>query len=473
MTKWYESKCWLLTSLIAAQFAGCAQTSQWVSKVTGKSEEVAEVDGREHSQKKDKEKVKVASEKDAREKAAKQAKQSKPTDEHVAVKPKSRNPFSGLFTRKPKSDEQSSPIAEDAFEDEIEEPAHRKTRSYDENQIASRDELPARKSNSQRGDDRVAVANRRSRAAAENQEDVREASHSDRRTADSASIAQSRNSAADQRRYEPVDEEVTTSFVEESVSKKLSRLKPSQVSYLQLCPQAQGEVRALIQGLEDENLEQVKRNVHRLGRLGAEAAAALPALAQLEKHPDGQIRVHAALAICRIDTVTPSALDILMQELKSSDPGLRSFAAAVIAELGPQSGEAMPALVEALNDSDPYVRLHVAEVLIRYDEYSEQALETLLHGLSNSDENIRWLTTYSLAELAPQSEHAVTALSQLLDDSSMKVRIGAVYALGEIGGLSLSAARQLRRYEHDSNLELSSAVAYALEQIETAVKQRN
>jgi len=471
MTKWYESKCWLLTGLIAAQFAGCAQTSQWVSKVTGKSEEVAEVDGREHSQKNTKEKVKIASDQDATDKAARQAKQSKakPSDEeHVADKPKSRNPFSGLFAQKPKSDAKPSPVAEDSLDEKLDPPARRRARSEDEEQVAAREELPARNSSarSQHDDDRFDVADRRSRTASDNLEDIHEASHTDRRTADSAAVAQSRRAA-------PVEEEVTTSFVEESVSKKLSKLKPSQVSYLQLCPQAQGEVRALIQGLEDENLEQVKRNVHRLGRLGPNAAAALPALAQLEKHPDGQIRVHAALAICRIDTVTPSALDVLLQELKSPDPGLRSFAAAVIAELGPQSGEALPALVEALQDRDPYVRLHVAEVLIRYDEYSEQALETLLRGLNSSDENIRWLTTYSLAELAPQAERAVTALVPLLEDPSMKVRIGAVYALGEIGGLSLTAARQLRRFEHDSNLELSSAVAYALEQIETAVKQRN
>ncbi len=250
------------------------------------------------------------------------------------------------------------------------------------------------------------------------------------------------------------------------LAKKLTDLKPSQASYVNHCPNAKGEVRELVSSLDDKNLEHVKRSIHRLGRIGPDAVAALPALEQLQQHSDGYVRVHAALAVCRVDSITPEAMDTLTSCLKSSDSGLRSFSAAVIAELGPQKGETLEVLAEMLDDRDAYVRLHVAEVLIRYDEWSEQSLKTLLGCLKHRDENIRWLTAYSLAELAPQTPDAVDGLAKCLEDESVKVQIGAAYALGEIGPLSRAAMKDLRKHQKDANPELRAAVVYALEQIE-------
>ncbi len=232
-----------------------------------------------------------------------------------------------------------------------------------------------------------------------------------------------------------------------------------------LCPDATGEVRELVRTLNADDLEVVKRSIHRLGRLQGEAAAASPALEKLLLHRDGFVRVHAALALVRMQQVTPFVTETLIVGLRSSDPSVRSFSAAVLAEMGPGSAEALPALSTALRDSDGFVRLHVAEVLIRHENFSQVALDTLLKCLKDEDENVRWLATYSLAELAPQSLDATSALERCLSDASPKVCVGAAYALGEIGPMARSATTSLQRCAHSSDPELQAAVAYALRQV--------
>lgn len=442
MTKWYEPGRWLLIAALTAQFTGCAQTSQLVSKVTGrdKAEEVAEVDGRDKTASKQKERVKIASDgKDVKKKPSKSAKDAPSEDAKIAAKPKpkAKQPPREEVAQASDSDQGlSDPFAE---QNELPAPKKRSVKSL----------LP--KLPSARTD---VAQNAKPEAKADDLE-VREASH---RRQDAAA--------------ETTPEIATTSAVaDERLTRKLANIKPSQASFTQLCPAAEGEVRELVKSLDDDNLEHVKRSLHRLGRIGPDAAAARPALNHFLNHKDGYVRVHAALAICRVDGISPAALEALTATLKTPDPGLRSFAAAVIAELGPEGSDATPALAIALEDPDAYVRLHVAEVLIRNADWSEASLEALLTCLRHRDENVRWLTAYSLAELAPQSPEAVEALIARLDDHSSKVRIGAIYALGEIGPLSAPALAELQRHVGDSNAELRTAVAYAVEQIEGGSNQ--
>lgn len=233
----------------------------------------------------------------------------------------------------------------------------------------------------------------------------------------------------------------------------------------QLCPSARGEVRQLVQSLDSNDLETIKRTIHRLGRMQTDAVAASPALRKLLVHKDGFVRVHAALALVRMQQTSSEVTDTLIFGLRSPDPGVRSFSAAVLAEMGPSSADALPALSAALHDRDGYVRLHVAEVLISHNDWSEQSLQTLIDCLRDRDENVRWLTTYSLAELAPQSFDAVSGLTNSLRDSAPKVRVGAAYALGEVGPLARSAVPELLRCADTNDSELQIAAAYALRQI--------
>ncbi len=250
-----------------------------------------------------------------------------------------------------------------------------------------------------------------------------------------------------------------------TATKKLVAPEAPKESLTTLCPDAKGEVLELVRTLDSDDLEGMKRSIHRLGRLEKDAAAASPALEKLLLHRDGFVRVHSALALVRMQEVTPFVTETLIVGLRSPDPSVRSFSAAVLAEMGPGSAEALPALSSALRDSDGFVRLHVAEVLIRHEDFSQVALDTLIKCLRDEDENVRWLATYSLAELAPQAFDATAALERSLSDSSPKVCVGAAYALGEIGPMARSATSSLKRCANSNDPELQAAVAYALRQV--------
>ncbi|MCX7393390.1 MAG: HEAT repeat domain-containing protein [Planctomycetales bacterium] len=220
--------------------------------------------------------------------------------------------------------------------------------------------------------------------------------------------------------------------------------------------------------LETKDLEVLKRRLHQIGRMGADAEAAGPKLQQLLTHQDGFVRTHAALALVRTGQTSADVVRIVVDGLKSPDPGLRSFAAVSLGEMGPAADEAISTLAPCLKDRDGNVRLHAAEVLIRHDQWSYQSLEALLGCLKDKSENVRWLTTYSLAELAPEDSDAVDALVKATGDPSLKVRIGAVYALGEIGPFARKSAPALHRLaEETDQAELKTAVSYAIQQIES------
>ena len=234
-----------------------------------------------------------------------------------------------------------------------------------------------------------------------------------------------------------------------------------------MCPQAEGELRDVLSGMNATDAESLKQGLHRIGQLGAEGRAADPLLRKMLKHEDAFVRVHAALAMARLNLTTGESVAVVTASLKARDASLRSFSVAVLDEMGPQASEVLESLAVSLNDRDGQIRLRSAEVLIRHDEWSLQALQCLLSCLTEKDENVRWLATYSFAELAPQSPEAVQALMKATGDPASKVRVGAVYALGEIGPYAKRSVGELQRLMNSTkDEELKSAISYSLQQIE-------
>jgi hypothetical protein len=233
-----------------------------------------------------------------------------------------------------------------------------------------------------------------------------------------------------------------------------------------LCPEARGELGLLVKNLDTDDPAQIKRTVHRIGRLEKQAAPAVPALQALLQHQDGYVRVHAALALWRVNGDALSALPVVLAGLRQPDRGLRSFAASVLGEIGTESPAAKRAVEAALQDHDGHVRLHLAEALGKHPAWTQAATNVLVSCLSDADNSVRWLATYSLADLAPESPAAVSALANATADSDERVRAGAAFALGEIGPAAAGAADALDQARGDANDDVRAAAEAALEQIE-------
>ncbi|WP_010585850.1 HEAT repeat domain-containing protein [Schlesneria paludicola] len=296
---------------------------------------------------------------------------------------------------------------------------------------------------------------RKAEAAHSWDDDLAEAKATNTRTEDESSLFEEK----------PVSEKKLA--VTRVSEKKSGAHHESQQGLTATCPQADGELRDVLGGMDLADSESLKQGLHRIGQLGGDGRAAEPLLRQMLKHEDAFVRVHAALAMARLNLTTGESAAVVTASLKSRDASLRSFSVAVLDEMGPQANEVLGSLAASMNDRDGQIRLRAAEVLIRHDDWSLQALQCLLSCLSERDENVRWLATYSFAELAPQSPEAVQALMKATGDPVSKVRVGAVYALGEIGPYAKRSGAELHRLmDSTKDEELKSAIAYSLQQIE-------
>ena len=520
MNKWYRSCGWMLVAAMAIQLSGCAQQRSWLSSFSRRDKDdqkLVEVDGKKtpktatakkkpggslHKDSKDKSsdsqlakkspakpkasskdssRTEVASAKESA--AARTAKNSKePLDPFLSEELEALESKGKIASKKveTKADTARKSIAAvDPFADLEPESAIAQTsargaqkREADPSSVSER-ASSVRKAAHKVEDDLAeltdlpewALEGETARAKSE----MKQATQAAKSELDKAKATASTGTKKIIRSSEQVQWELENTLKEPAPISPFAAAasKSSAVALLSSCPDAKGDIREQILSLNTSDVEVLKRNVHHIGRMGTDAAASAPALEQLLKHQDGLVRIHAALALARMQQSPPHAVQTVVDGLKSSDPGLRSFAAATLAEMGPQAGDALAALANSLDDRDGYVRLHAAEVLIRYEQWSYRSLETLLGCLTDRDENVRWLATYSLAELAPESPEAVTALSKATRDPVIKVQTGAVYALGEIGPFAKNAAASLHRLaDETTRAELQSAILYALQQIE-------
>lgn len=506
MNKWYRSCGWMLVAAMAIQLSGCAQQRSWLSSLSWRDKDdqkLVEVEGKKKSKTSTataKKSTPGKSSKDSKDKAndSQLAKKSstKPKStlndssraevasaKEAAAAKKTKEPLDPFLAAELEAAESKGTIAAKKFESKA-EVARKTAESLDpfaelepESEIAQTSAHGAQK----RDATQSSVTERASRvreAAHKVEDDLAELTdlpewamggekNKAKAELDKAKTAASTTAKKVIRSAEDIQWELENTLKEPAPVSPTAAAKSSTVALLSLCPDAKGDVREQILSLNTSDVEVLKRSLHRIGRMGTDAAAAAPALEQLLKHKDGFVRTHAALALARMQQSNPEVVQTVVDGLKSTDPGLRSFAAATLAEMGPQAGDALTALADSLDDRDGYVRLHAAEVLIRYEQWSYRSLETLLGCLTDRDENVRWLATYSLAELAPESPEAVTALSKATRDPVIKVQTGAVYALGEIGPFAKNAAASLHRLaDETTQAELQSAILYALQQIE-------
>jgi HEAT repeat protein len=480
MKKWYAPSL-LLLAVCTSSFTGCARTGQWISHWTGKESaerQLAEVDGKaaKAAKAKPRDEARIADSSGAKstpssdDKAMASTSKSKSADRadssKSVTKPSTGTSVASATQHKPSTSKASAPRLSPDPEDPF-EMADLAPPSFKRDAVATPSEQPVAHKASV--DAPPLIARVQTKPAESAESPIQAISHS-KPLEDLPLWA--RGSAAPPKAEPKPEAAPAADSVQQAAASQLQPGRPvaaksqtKSAKFASMCPDAQGEVREIIQQLDSSDTETVKRAIHRLGRMQTHAASAAPALRFQLNDQNDFIRVHAALALVRMQQMCPEVTDTLIVGLRSADPAVRSFAAAVVAELGPDSADALPALSAALEDRDGYVRLHVAEVLIRHEAWSYRALATLTDCLEDKDENVRWLATYSLAELAPQSPDAVTALVAALQYPVEKVQTGAAYALGEIGPLAQSAESALRRATNGSSAELRTAAESALEQI--------
>jgi hypothetical protein len=511
MNKWYRPFGFMLLAAMASELCGCAQTSSWLAKRTSKkTSEQSVADAKKKSGDK---KASVASSRDVAD--AKSGDQ-KNTATAAKAKPKSADSENTRLASasEPEAGKKSKPRVDPAVVEETLDsiasvkPTKVKSKAAEKSddeldEFLSKIETPkvpkkdfskkdASSDPSDELDTLIAAAEQAKKIPAQAKKEVAKAAssfdddvedwmddssskHSKNVTPVNASVSESEDDEkkaattvnADQKTVDSKSEsdDALPDFSIESL-KKTAIKKVSDSGLLALCANAEGELAAVLKGIDSNDPESLKQGLTQIGQLGAKGAAAAPLLQKLLKHEDSFVRTHAALAMAQLKLTTTDSVKVVTDALKSKDASLRSFGTAVLSEMGPQSNQVLTSLSECLTDKDGQVRLRAAEVLIRHDGFAYPALQCLLTSLKDKSENTRWLATYSLAELAPESPEAVQALLKASQDPASKVRVGAVYAIGEIGPYANRATDDLRQLlKTTDDEELKAAISSTLPKI--------
>jgi HEAT repeat protein len=239
-------------------------------------------------------------------------------------------------------------------------------------------------------------------------------------------------------------------------------------------------VRALVEALEDDDLDVKRIAVRDLKEIGSADQRATATLTALLEHPDSALSSEAAMALTVISRgVAP--LTAILESKNCSDPAWKQsevqyYAIASLsrqlsatgrpAALAQEASQALPALVKAAENDDPDLRLSAVKVLGQIQGEPVLSLPTLCSALcDDKDRDVRWAAALALGEYGEVAAPVVPELIAALADDDVQVRVGAATALGKIGPKAITALPALIRALDDRDEQLQQCAKGVLVKI--------
>ncbi|MBN1421272.1 MAG: HEAT repeat domain-containing protein [Planctomycetes bacterium] len=139
--------------------------------------------------------------------------------------------------------------------------------------------------------------------------------------------------------------------------------------------------------LKEESVEVRREAAVALSEHPPEKVESLPPLLDAAKDTDGYVRALVIVAIGRMGAKAEPAVPALHEALK--DPATRFAAAGALGNIGAASKPAVPDLIEAVKDEDPRVRSTAAWALGCIGTGAEEAIPTLEEAAKGSDADLR------------------------------------------------------------------------------------
>jgi HEAT repeat protein len=241
-----------------------------------------------------------------------------------------------------------------------------------------------------------------------------------------------------------------------------------------------GAVQALAGLLKNSDPALRQRAAHALGRLGPDAASALPALVAAAGASDGDAAFTDSLM-----QIGPAALPALLSALKDAKPAANEW---IFHTLRGYGGAAVPALTEALQNPKAEVRVSAIQALGAMGMDATPAMHTVFTMASGDDPRVQAAALRALVALHAEPRHlkplleaamaspspdvkraaaagmaatggaaalGVDSLIALLTDDDAAGRLSAVQALGELGPASAPAVNALIAHFEDPALQLA------------------
>jgi len=201
-------------------------------------------------------------------------------------------------------------------------------------------------------------------------------------------------------------------------------------------PSAKEAIPALTFCLTDSDSNVVSAAVMSLGRFGALAATAAPALLTCLVEGNEVVRREAAVAIGAVgepSVVDAGAVPVLTTCLRDSDVGVRQAAANALGRLYPHAGMAVQGLSDCFRDRDAEVRAAAVKALGQLNEHSTSVVPSIVNkALKDTCDEVRVqaATTlghlHCLGHLGLHTDMVTTAMIERQKDACSRVRHAAL-----------------------------------------------
>jgi HEAT repeat protein len=209
---------------------------------------------------------------------------------------------------------------------------------------------------------------------------------------------------------------------------------------------------------------QADRIVRSLASLGPRV---VPHAQRALKDPDR--RATALQMLGRLGPEAAPAVPNLVEVLKSEDPTVRAEVLQILGDIGPQAEPAVAAATTALEDPDRNVVLTASYCLGKIGPQAKAAIPGLRKLLASDDKVVRLTALWSLLQIGPKSEALVEAALPVLTDSLANnldyVRLEAATALGDLGPAAEPALAALEAAAKDQSPAVRRAAAEAIRKI--------
>ena len=207
-------------------------------------------------------------------------------------------------------------------------------------------------------------------------------------------------------------------------------------------------VPGLIEGMDSDSPDVRETAAYTAGRIGPGAVDAVPALARCLDDETREVRQWAAWSLGHIGPGAVGAVEDLRAALTDPETWVRSNAAEALGRIGEGAAPAIPDLVAVIRWDRGYdVAAHAADALAAFGPAAADAVGPLTEALDSDKDNLREAAARALKAIGTTSPEIRARLREALDDPRARVRKAAAEALLVLGdeGDASRATLVLRR----------------------------